>query len=354
MADEEQSGHKEQPIIIKKIKKGGHGHHGGAWKVAYADFVTAMMAFFIVMWILAASNEATKAAISEYFNDPGAFDILTGSKIPVAKTDVINLNLTGEKNKNDGKDGEGKKEIGWNQFLVGDPQDISQIGQYEGKVALVVVDSGTYKKLEQAKQDSIANRNIIQATGTALERELDEELAKRPDLRELFSSVKIEMTDEGLRIELIESEESLFFQVGSAKLKKDARDILMKLGREIGKLPNYVEIEGHTDSRKYSKNATYTNWELSSDRAHAARHVIENYLWDGQITKVTGFADKKLRTPGNPFSVENRRISILVRQENTQEIMAGYSSEEPEEETSEAGAGTNEPETEISEEEGGE
>ena len=116
------------------------------------------------------------------------------------------------------------------------------------------------------------------------------------------------------KIELIETSESVFFEIGSANLKKGAKIILDKLGKEIGKLPNPVEIEGHTDSRKYSSGAAYTNWELSADRANSTRRFLEGHgFWDGQVTQVTGFADRKLKTPENPFDIKNRRIAILIR-----------------------------------------
>ena len=316
MADEESGhSHKEQPIIIKKIKKGGHGHHGGAWKVAYADFVTAMMAFFIVMWILAASNESTKKAISEYFNDPGAFNIISGEKIPIQKSDEINLIIKGAKGK--GKDkGEGrapadtKEQIGWGVGFAGSPDDIDK---YKDKAKIILVDSNDMKKLEKAKIDSIRYRKNVEKASEEIRKGLRETLANNPNVKEILSSIRIEMTTEGLRIELIETKDDMFFQVGSAKISPEAERILKKIAEQISPLPNEVEIEGHTDSRQYGKNAAYTNWELSSDRANAARRVLKNYLWEGQITKVTGFADMKLRNQGNPFDISNRRVSILVK-----------------------------------------
>jgi chemotaxis protein MotB len=295
MADEQNQESKEQPIIIKKKKGGGgHGHHGGAWKVAYADFVTAMMAFFIVMWILGMSPEA-KESIQAYFEDPGAFDIITGSPI------VVNLGhptLNSGKEGDEGGDGyKGKYDI--NGYRLSDTVK-SQIAD---------------KLMEKAAQDSIQAAHIVEELGAGFKEYIQEQMAQAPEMRDILSSIKIEITDEGLRIELIESSESMFFKVGSAQVNSEARKILEKLANEIGKLPNFVDVEGHTDSRKYSGGSVYSNWELSTDRANAARRILaENGTWDGQITKVTGFADNKLRNPNNPFDVENRRVSILIRQ----------------------------------------
>lgn len=304
--DNEQSGHKEQPIIIKKIKKGGHGgHHGGAWKVAYADFVTAMMAFFIVMWILASSEEV-KEQVSGYFQDPGAFNFVTGKR-----TIPIDLGLTPERNKGEGKDN------GKEAFVI----------EFEKKTMDTIEAESLYKALA----DSALAAKRVEVIGEKIKEEIENQLTAKPELKDIISSIKIEMTHEGLRIELIESTESLFFEVGSSILRKEAIDILRKLALEIGKLPNDVEIEGHTDSRAFKSKAIYSNWELSSDRANSARRLLESAgLWAGQAVKVTGFADRKLRNPGNPFDVSNRRVSILIKQLSTDQFMstAGENSNE--------------------------
>lgn len=291
----EEQHHKEQPIIIKKIKKGGgHGHHGGAWKVAYADFVTAMMAFFIVMWILASSEEV-KEKVSEYFNHPERFELFTGEKktgpLPI---DIIigqSVNSSGEDGPNDSKG--------------------SSFISFDSKMA----DTLFSKMVEKAKMDSIEASKRVEEIGTQLQRKFENLMTERPELEEILSSIKIEMTKEGLRIELMETSESLFFEVGSAKLKPEAINVLKQLASEIGKLPNFVEIEGHTDSRPYTTETGYNNWDLSTDRALAARRLLDvNGLWEGQNVKVTGFADKNLRNPLNPFDASNRRISIIIKQ----------------------------------------
>lgn len=299
MAEQEQEQrHKEEPIIIKKKKgHGGHGHHGGAWKVAYADFVTAMMAFFIVMWILASSQEV-KEAVSSYFNDPGAFNFLTGER-----TIPVDLGLTPPQ----GKGGDDKNKSGTQKVVI----------SFNPEMRDSII-SGLMKK---AEQDSVKAAELVAKTAQTLQNQINQLVGQNPELKEILSSIKIELTKEGLRIELIESTESLFFEIGSSKLKPKASELLQNLASEIGKLANSVEIEGHTDSRAYMGKGGYSNWELSSDRANAARRILEKGLWEGQIARVTGFGDRKLRTPDNPFDVTNRRVSILIKQRGVSEFV---------------------------------
>lgn len=303
MANEEQK-HKEEPIIIKK-KKGHHGHaaHGGSWKVAYADFVTAMMAFFIVMWILGQS-EQIRQMVSAYFKDPGAFNFITGKRTVPIKIDVFENPETGK--------GEGKEKHQFTFFLPPEQQD-------------TLAEKVSEKLKLQAIQDSIKAVERVKSVAEEFKQIIQESANKLPKIKDLMNSIEFELTKEGLRIELIESKESVFFEIGSAKLKPEAREVLATLAKEIGKLPNNVEVEGHTDSRQYAKGASYTNWELSADRANAARKVLEeNGLWEGQIVRVTGFADKKLKYPENPFDFRNRRTSILIKNISTQEILENY------------------------------
>jgi len=281
---------KEQPIIIKKVKKyKRHDAHGGAWKVAYADFVTAMMALFIVLWILA-SSEQVKKSVEAFFNNPGAFNLVTGKPVGGAE---INLKVVPQK----GEGGEKEKK----------PLEI-KFDQKE-------TDTVNKELLEKALQDSARAANQVVQTGEVLKKYFQELQSKYPQLKELLQSIMIEITSEGLRIELLENKESLFFKVGSSQLTPQAIEILKVLGKEIGKLPNNIVIEGHTDSRKYSGKSIYSNWELSTERANSARRVLaQSGLWDGQISQVVGYADTKLRNPQNPFDLVNRRVSILIKQ----------------------------------------
>jgi len=247
---------KAQINIIKR-KKVVHASHGGAWKVAYADFVTAMMALFIVLWILGQSKQI-KESVSEYFKDPGAFDekthssIMTGGLTPVQNNSLNKIGLPIEK----------------------DDLEIQTLRKEGDKL-----------------------KNMIDST---------------PQFEKFSKQIEITVTKEGLRIELIEKTEGLFFDVGSAKLKSTTIELLTMIAKELANLPNQIIIEGYTDARPYVRN-DYTNWELSSDRANAARRVLnDGGLNKNQILEVRGYADRKLRDPSNPYDFSNRRVSILV------------------------------------------
>jgi chemotaxis protein MotB len=258
------SGNKDQaaPIIIKK-KKGGHGGgHGGAWKVAYADFVTAMMALFIVLWIVG-QNQSVKAAISEYFKDPVAFN----EKVKASGgTGILpDFSPPGAK----GGDQPPALYVSQNQ-----PNDLKQLEEEKKKIEEMIKNTPAFDKFK--------------------------------------GQVEISVTNEGLRIELVDNSSGLFFDVGSARLKVETVQMLGKIAAEIGKLPNRVIVEGYTDARPYV-TPNYSNWELSVDRANAARKIMsENGLQKNQVHAVRGFADQRLRRPENPMDFSNRRVSILV------------------------------------------
>jgi len=235
---------KAQPIIVIK-KKGGHGgHHGGAWKVAYADFVTAMMALFIVLWLMN-SSEKIKKAVAGYFNDPKGTSTLMGTT----------MTGTGE-----------------------------------------TVAAAARTSMEQLKQ------------------KLEQEVKARKDLDKLSKQIEITITPEGLRIELLEDKNGTFYEIGSARLSKSGQDLLALLAGELKTLPNALLIEGHTDATPYSSDASYSNWELSADRANSARRLMQQDGVRGdQVTQVRGYADQLLRVKTNPLDPSNRRISILVK-----------------------------------------
>jgi chemotaxis protein MotB len=232
------------PIIVIRRKKGGHGgHHGGAWKVAYADFVTAMMALFIVLWLLS-SSEKVKKAVESYFQDPTGTGKLAGTT------------LSGK--------GEG---------LMLKPQDMAKLKD----------------RIEQA-------------------------MHQLPKFDQLKNNVEMTVTNEGLRIELQETEKGLFFDSGSSKLSPRGDELLRLLAGQLKLLPNKLLIEGHTDAKPYSSDTGYTNWELSADRANMARRVVQEAgVSMDQIAQVRGFADRHLRKPADPIDPGNRRVSVIVQ-----------------------------------------
>lgn len=231
-----------QPIILIKKKRGHGGHHGGAWKVAYADFVTAMMALFIVLWLMHASPEVQKA-VAGYFKDPSGTAARTGTNL-----------------------------AGAGAAMTLDKRNIEHLKD----------------KLEQAIQQS-------------------------PEFEKLKQNIEITITGEGLRIELLESEKGLFFETGQPAPTGTGKDLLIKLAQELGKINSPIALEGHTDSQSYGADG-YTNWELSADRANAARRIMQGSgLKSGQVSQVRGFADQQLRVPEKPDSASNRRVSIIVQ-----------------------------------------
>ena len=246
------------PIIVIK-KKGGHGgHHGGAWKVAYADFVTAMMALFIVLWLMNSSQKIQKA-VGGYFKDP------TG------KSEKIGSDMVGAKD----------------NFVV------------------------SKDNMEQLKK------------------QLQAAMKKVPDFDKLKNQVQITAEEDGLRIELLEQPGGTFFKLGSAQPTSALRDFLKAISPELGKLGNQVSIEGHTDSVPYSDDRLYSNWELSTDRANAARRLMQgNGIAQGQVAEVRGFADQLLRRPDHPDDPSNRRITLIVAP-NALPAMSGESGQVP-------------------------
>jgi chemotaxis protein MotB len=234
---------KTRPIIIIK-KKGGHGgHHGGAWKVAYADFVTAMMSLFIVLWLLS-SSKPVQEAVGGYFRDP----------------------------------------------------------------------SGTADKKGSINAGTGENFTLTKDNMPKLKDQLEQKIRQMNDFDKLKDHVEMTITSEGLRIELMESASGTFFDSGSSKLNADGRDLLITLAQELGKLPNKISIEGHTDSKPYATSGNYSNWELSTDRANAARRLMQvNGVGADQVTQVRGFADQRLRKLDNALDPSNRRVSLIVQ-----------------------------------------
>jgi chemotaxis protein MotB len=257
-------------IRIVKKKGGGHGHHGGAWKVAYADFVTAMMAFFLVMWLIGLDAK-TRAAIAAYFRDPVGFMQAVRAKSEAVFT-INDAQPPGGKN------------------TPHMPRAVK-----DGKVAL--------------KKDRKTEQQELEVFKQSVERAL----SNIPELSRLKEHVKIEFVQEGLRIELLEGKEPVFFKSGSSEITPAARRLLSIIAQQVGKLDNRVVVEGHTDAQPYRYGGFYTNWELSTDRANAARRVLESGgLWNGQVAEVRGYADTRLRNPLDPFHSSNRRVSLLI------------------------------------------
>jgi len=248
----------KQPIIVKKIIKKGGGHHGGAWKVAYADFVTAMMALFIVLWILGQDQEV-KEAVSGYFRDPVGFSLKSKAMIDRTNTSA--------------------------QITTMNQNDLERINKEEEE-----------RRFEEMKED------------------LTEELSNDENFVTLLDQMEIEMTEDGMRIEMLESENDAFFELGSSVLSPKASKFLELVASKLANFPNKIAIEGHTDSRPLNSGGSYTNYELSTDRANSARRALINGgVTLTQIDEIIGYADRRLRDAKDPYNVINRRISIILK-----------------------------------------
>ncbi len=245
-------------VIVKKKIMGGGGHHGGSWKVAYADFVTAMMAFFMVMWILG-MDEKTKQAIEGYFANPVGYKKGYGSGASPLSIGTTPMNIQ--------------------------------------KTSLrMIVRSSEQRSFEELKTTIL------------------DKLAQSDSLRKLNALVDVKVTSDGLRIELVETGKGdVYFPLGSRQMNPATLLTLQLIGTELAKLQHNVVIEGHTDAAKFGKDGSYGNWELSSDRANAARRVLEaSGVDDRRVAEVRGYADTRPRVLEDPMAPSNRRISILL------------------------------------------
>jgi chemotaxis protein MotB len=233
----------QAPIIIVRKKAGHGGHHSGAWKVAYADFVTAMMAFFMVLWLMN-SSQKVQEAVGAYFRDPTGRGKMSGSSVA---------------------------------------------GSGAG-IAISKNDMGDLKsKLQQA-------------------------MSQMPKFEQLKDQVSMTVTGEGLRVELLETDHGMFFDSGSPRPSSNGEELLLLLAKELGRLPNQLLIEGHTDAKPFTGATQYSNWELSTERANSSRRLMEaNGLRDGQIVQVRGYADRQLRSPESPEDPSNRRVTVIVK-----------------------------------------
>ena len=271
---------KLQPIIIKRVRKGGHAKHGGAWKIAYADFVTAMMAFFLLMWLLGSTTEGDKKGIADFFNAPLKVSLMGGSG------------------------------SGDSSFVVrGGGADLSRsTGQVKDG------DVQAKRKLLNLKALQAEQKRAEQARLEALKAKVEEALSASPKLAAMKSQIRLDMTKDGLRIQIVDEQNRPMFDSGSAVVKPYMRELLHEIGHVLKDVPNRITLEGHTDAQPFvGGERGYSNWELSSDRANASRReIVGGGLPDDRMLLVQGLASSRLFVPGDPRSPTNRRISIIV------------------------------------------
>ena len=280
---------KLQPIIVKKIKKSGHGHHGGAWKIAYADFVTAMMAFFLLMWLLGSTTDGDKKGIADYFQSP------------------LRVSMAGGSGSGDSS-----------HLLKGGGQDLTRT-------------TGQVKRGDiEAKRDTVNLQALKQEQVRAeiarledLKKKVEQKIAESPKLAPMAEHLQLDMTRDGLRIQIADVHSRPMFASGSAVVQPYMRELLHEIGKVLAVVPNHLTLEGHTDAQPFSAGErSYSNWELSADRANASRReLVAGGLPDGRVLRVQGLASSTLFNTAEPMSASTRRISIIVMNRDAEDRM---------------------------------
>ena len=277
------------PIIVKKIKKNSAGHHGGAWKIAYADFVTAMMAFFLLMWLLGSTSKAQKEGIAEYFKTPLKVAMRGGPAVGV--TDSLIKNTGGK---------DITKKQGQVKPVDGPPGKQKSVTIEDAKEAL--------RKSEQAKLED-------------LKQKIEQTIDQSETLKKFKSQLMLDITPEGLRIQILDEQNRPMFESSKADLQPYAREILHEIGTMLNGVQNKISLSGHTDAAPYPNgDKGYSNWELSSDRANSSRReLIAGGMDESKLLRVVGLASASLYDKENPFNPTNRRISLVVMNKQAEE-----------------------------------
>ncbi len=277
-----------QPIIVKKIKKGSHAAHGGAWKIAYADFVTAMMAFFLLMWLLGSTSEGDKKGIADYFQSPLKVALLNGGS------------------------GSGDS----SSLLKGGGQDLTRSsGQVKRGDVTAPRNTINLQALRQEQRAAEAAQLQALSQQVAAEFKNNEKLAK------YASQIKLDMTRDGLRIQIVDAMARPMFDSGSALVKPGLRELLRVIGGVLTEVPNRLTVEGHTDALPFAGgDRGYSNWELSADRANASRReLVAGGLTEQRVLRVIGLASSQPFDHQNPNEPQSRRISIIVMNRDAEE-----------------------------------
>ncbi|WP_369960097.1 flagellar motor protein MotB [Pseudomonas benzenivorans] len=282
-----------QPIIVKRVKKTAGGHHGGAWKIAFADFATAMMAFFLVMWLMSSASPEQKKLISGYFKDPIGFS-------ESASPYVIDLGGSPTPSPDRTLNPETQEPID------NERNDEAEQGVLDAQEAEALAEELERERLELLLQ------------------ELQNKVEQDPQLQRFKDQILFEITQDGLRIQIVDAANRPMFDLGSARLQPYFEDILLALVDTIGAVPNKVSISGHTDAKPFAGRGDFGNWELSADRANAARRVLVAGGYDeGQVARVVGYASSALFDRNDPLNPVNRRIDITVLTKKAQRAIEG-------------------------------
>jgi chemotaxis protein MotB len=277
-----------RPIIVKRIKKTAAGHHGGAWKIAYADFVTAMMAFFLLMWLLGSTAKGDLEGISEFFKTP------------------LKVAMSGGSGSGDSS-----------SVIQGGGADLTRRnGQV--KKGDTAPEHKTYDlKAARAELERAENTRLA-----ALKAKIEATIEANPLLKKYKNQLLLDITSEGLRIQIVDEQNRPMFALAKAELQPYTREILQVIGMVLNEVPNRVGLSGHTDSTPYSSDTGYTNWELSADRANASRReLVLGGMSDAKVLRVVGLASAAHLDRKDPFNPINRRISIIVMNKRTEEAV---------------------------------
>jgi chemotaxis protein MotB len=280
----------QRPIVVKRVKKHAAGHHGGAWKIAYADFVTAMMAFFLLMWLLGTASAGDLKGISEYFQTPLKVALMGGS-------------------------GSGDR----TSVIKGGGQDFTRT---EGQVAKGDIHHDRQDVDLKAAEAELARKERLKLR--ELQDRIESAIESNPALKPFRKQMLLDLTTEGLRIQIVDEYNRPMFASGSAQLQPYTRDILREIGKGLNDVPNRISISGHTDALAYSGgDKGYSNWELSADRANAARReLIGGGMKENRVLRVEGLSSAVLFDADNPLNPINRRISIIVMNKKTEEAVS--------------------------------
>lgn len=282
---------KLQPIIIKRVKKNAHAVHGGAWKIAYADFMTAMMAFFLLMWLLGSTAQGELQGLADYFNTP--------LKVAMA-----------------GGDGAGNSA----SIINGGGTDLTKA---HGQTRKSEAERNRQKMSPDQARAAVAKQDEIRIK--ALQSKIDAIITNTPRLNEFRSQIRIDLTPDGLQIQIVDDQNRPMFDSGSAVVKPYMRDILRDIGAALVEVENRISLAGHTDSAVYGKgDRGYSNWELSADRANASRReLVVAGMPDSKLSRVVGLAASDLLEPDNPRAPANRRITITILTREAEERLLG-------------------------------
>lgn len=281
---------KQRPIVIKKIRKQGKGHHGGQWKIAYADFITAMMAFFLLMWLLGSSTQEELQGVSEYFQTP--------LKSPPARGS-----------------GSGDR----SSLIQGGGKDLTR---QDGQVRKVNVETMSKARNLKATQAELERLDTLKLED--LKSRLEQLIESHATMRDFKDQLLLDITSEGLRIQIVDHKNRPMFALARAELQPYTRDILQKLGGVLNGMPNKISLSGHTDATPYASGENnYSNWELSADRANASRRqLIMGGMNEQKIMRVVGLSSAVLFDKNDPASPINRRISIIVMSNKAAEAVS--------------------------------